>query len=133
MKHRDLTPSEVAHNPFGINRPKKCAFISMGGPQAHVNSSTPGELRQPSLSPLPQQLPSLDQFLNGTLEGSRYPVSPPPVRALVEIPHPAGSLPGHRTENQQKANNSLLHCQFPGGFRDETLTHLSEAERSLNA
>jgi len=25
-------------NLFGINRPKKCTFIPMGGPQAHANS-----------------------------------------------------------------------------------------------
>src|SRR2546426_5926982 len=34
----DYTPSEVAHNPFGINRPQKCAFIPIGGPQAHGDS-----------------------------------------------------------------------------------------------
>jgi len=38
LKYPDYTPSEVAHNPFGINRPQKCAFIPIGGPQAHGDS-----------------------------------------------------------------------------------------------
>ena len=32
----------VGYNPFGINRRQKCAFIAMGGPQAH------GKLKIPS-------------------------------------------------------------------------------------
>ena len=33
-------PSEIAHNPFGINRRYKQAFIPMGRPQDRGNSST---------------------------------------------------------------------------------------------
>jgi len=39
-ENRTVRPSEVVHNVFASNRPKKCALISMGGPQPKGTQTT---------------------------------------------------------------------------------------------
>src|SRR5215472_3402416 len=44
-ENRTVRPTEVVHNPFGSDRPKKCAFISMGGPQPMGTQNHSGVFR----------------------------------------------------------------------------------------